>query len=118
MTTGTDSPAQMSSTSLFGAAAYIPPDPIFALTAEYDKDESVKKVNLGQGVYRDEYGNPWILPSVQKSRDKLAQQGLNHEYLPILGHDKFRLEATKLVLGNRLFNTLRSQVRNPMSLGH
>ncbi|KAJ5433663.1 aromatic-amino-acid aminotransferase [Penicillium daleae] len=105
-----ESQARKTCTSIFDAATYILPDAIFALTEEYHKDRYPKKVNLGQGTYRDAFGNPWVLPSVQTGREKLASQGLNHEYLPILGHEKFRLEATKLALGDQLFASLRDQV--------
>lgn len=36
----------------------------FALTAAYNADSFPDKVNLGQGVYRDENSQPWVLPSV------------------------------------------------------
>lgn len=108
----------MSSASLFDKATYIPPDPIFALTAEYLKDEFTGKVNLGQGTYRDEHGNSWVLPSVQETRNKLAREGLNHEYLPILGLEKFRLSSTRLVLGDHIFGALKSQVSYPYSQIH
>ncbi|GMF73695.1 unnamed protein product [Aspergillus oryzae] len=49
------------SASFFEAASYIPPDAIFALTAEYNADTFAQKVNLGQGTYRDENGQPWTL---------------------------------------------------------
>lgn len=37
----------------------------FALTATYNADSFADKVNLGQGVYRDEECRPWVLPSVR-----------------------------------------------------
>ena len=98
------------SASFFDAASYIPPDAIFALTAEYNADTFPQKVNLGQGTYRDENGQPWVLPSVQKARETLLSQGLYHEYLPILGLQTFRNEATKLALGSEIYDKKQSQV--------
>lgn len=98
------------SASFFEAASYIPPDAIFALTAEYNADTFAQKVNLGQGTYRDENGQPWVLPSVQKARGTLLSKGLNHEYLPILGLQTFRNEATKLALGSEIYDKKKSQV--------
>lgn len=95
--------------SWFDQARFIPPDAIFALTAQYIADKSPKKVNLGQGTYRDEHGNPWVLPSVRKSRNLLSQE-LNHEYLPIVGLADFRKEAAKLALGPELFQKQQSKV--------
>ncbi|OQD79756.1 hypothetical protein PENANT_c044G02879 [Penicillium antarcticum] len=48
------------SQSWFDRARFIPPDAIFALTAQYLADPSPRKVNLGQGTYRDENGSPWL----------------------------------------------------------
>ncbi|KAL4794738.1 pyridoxal phosphate-dependent transferase [Aspergillus venezuelensis] len=86
-------------TSFFSSAPYIPPDAIFALTAEYLADPSPVKVNLGQGTYRDNNGQPWVLPSVQKARKILEEKGLLHEYLPILGLKGLRDKASELVFG-------------------
>jgi hypothetical protein len=96
--------------SWFDRARFIPPDAIFALTAQYLADPSPRKVNLGQGTYRDENGRPWILPSVKKSREMLSLEGLNHEYLPIVGLAEFRKEAARLALGDALFAKKQNQV--------
>lgn len=97
-------------TSWFDQARFIPPDAIFALTAQYLADEFPQKVNLGQGTYRDGNGNPWVLPSVQKSRELLSQK-LNHEYLPIVGLASFREETAKLALGPELFAKQKDKVQ-------
>ena len=97
------------SSTWFDQAHFIPPDAIFALTAQYLADPFPQKVNLGQGTYRDENGNPWVLPSVQKSREILSQK-LNHEYLPIVGLASFRQEAAKLALGPELFAKQQDKV--------
>ncbi|KAM5344395.1 hypothetical protein ACJ41O_012932 [Fusarium nematophilum] len=81
--------------SVFAAAEYIPPDPIFEVTKRYNADKDPKKVNLGQGTYRDENAQPWILPSVRGAEELL--RGAGHEYLPIEGLQSFRDEATKLL---------------------
>lgn len=86
-----------SSSSFFTGAKYIPPDPIFEVTKRYLADTDPKKVNLGQGAYRDENGAPWILPSVRAATELIA--GCGHEYLPIEGLNTFRDEAAKLVFG-------------------
>ncbi|PWY76071.1 aromatic-amino-acid aminotransferase [Aspergillus sclerotioniger CBS 115572] len=102
--------------SFFKATRYIPPDSIFALTAEYNLDPSPEKVNLGQGTYRDKNGQPWVLPSVQKSREILLTQGLNHEYLPILGLQSFRDNATRMALGPDLYERIQSRVSTCQAL--
>lgn len=99
----------ITSPSWFDQAHFIPPDAIFALTAQYVADTFPQKVNLGQGTYRDENGNPWVLPSVRKSREILSQK-LYHEYLPIVGLASFRQEAAKLALGPELFAKQQDKV--------
>ncbi|KAL4880776.1 pyridoxal phosphate-dependent transferase [Aspergillus karnatakaensis] len=87
------------SASVFASAPRIPADAIFALTAEYLADPSPNKVNLGQGTYRDNNGQPWVLPSVRKARQFLEEKGLLHEYLPILGLKGLRDKTAQLVFG-------------------
>jgi aspartate aminotransferase len=86
--------------SLFTTAPHIPADAIFALTAEYVADPSPQKVNLGQGTYRDDNGQPWVLPAVREARRILLEEkGLQHEYLPILGLPGLRAKTAELVFG-------------------
>ncbi|CAG8197444.1 unnamed protein product [Penicillium salamii] len=105
----------INSPSWFDQAHFIPPDAIFALTAQYVADTFPQKVNLGQGTYRDENGNPWVLPSVRKSREILSQK-LYHEYLPIVGLASFRQEAAKLALGPELFAKQQDKLATCQSL--
>ncbi|KAJ5538881.1 Aspartate aminotransferase [Penicillium frequentans] len=102
--------------SWFNQAQFIPPDAIFALTAQYQADPFPQKVNLGQGTYRDEEGKPWVLPSVNKARECLRTKGLQHEYLPILGLQSFREETAKIVLGAELFKEQASKIATCQSL--
>ncbi|KAJ5358883.1 uncharacterized protein N7496_011296 [Penicillium cataractarum] len=69
----------------------------FALTAAYNEDSFPNKVNLGQGVYRDNNCQPWVLPSVRKAEETLHNQQVNHEYLPIAGDSKFLTKARDLL---------------------
>ncbi|KAI9162691.1 putative aspartate aminotransferase/Glutamic oxaloacetic transaminase AAT2/GOT1 [Paramyrothecium foliicola] len=96
--------------SFFAAVEKVPADRIFALTAQFVKDESPNKVNLGQGAYRDENGSPWILPSVAEARSQLLHNGLQHEYLPITGHPGFKESTTRVVLGSDLFREKKDQI--------
>lgn len=80
--------------SFFDKAEFIPPDAIFDVTRRYLADSYANKVNLGQGTYRDEKGQPWILPSVRMAKTEIGECG--HEYLPIAGLKLFRDKAVKL----------------------
>ncbi|KAH6684925.1 aspartate aminotransferase [Plectosphaerella plurivora] len=88
-------PASSPHKSLFGAAKAIPPDSIFEVTKRYLADDSPEKINLGQGTYRDENGQPWVLPSVKLAKEALGETG--HEYLPIAGLKELRDETVRLV---------------------
>lgn len=85
--------------SHFDGVQYIPPDAIFDLTRLYLADTNPHKVNLGQGTYKDEHGNPWILPSVRAAKETIRDA--NHEYLPILGLASFRTLGKQLVFGEK-----------------
>jgi aspartate aminotransferase, cytoplasmic len=100
--------------SFFGSAEYYPPDAIFALTEAYHKDPSPNKVNLGQGAYRDEHGLPQILPCVEEALDALNEEGLDHEYLPILGLSGFRERVAELVIGKDIFESKKDRVSDRM----
>jgi len=60
-------------------------------------------VSLGVGAYRSDEGKPWILPVVKKAEKQLAQdvdaESINHEYLPVLGLERFAQAATSMLLG-------------------
>ncbi|OOQ87327.1 Aspartate aminotransferase, cytoplasmic [Penicillium brasilianum] len=106
----------LASETRFHQARFIPPDAIFALTAEYLQDAHPQKVNLGQGTYRDGDGQPWVLPSVNRARETLSAQGLDHEYLPILGLQTFREATAEAVLGSELFAQQKSKLATCQSL--
>ncbi|KAL4927661.1 pyridoxal phosphate-dependent transferase [Aspergillus undulatus] len=102
--------------SFFSSAPYIPPDAIFALTAKYLSDPSPNKVNLGQGTYRDNNGQPWVLPSVQKARQILDEKGLLHEYLPILGLKGLCDKTAELVFGDEYNQALASRLATSQAI--
>ncbi|OKL57403.1 hypothetical protein UA08_07321 [Talaromyces atroroseus] len=74
----------------------------FALTAAYNDDPFHEKVNLGQGVYRDNNCQPWVLPSVREAEETLYNRQVDHEYLPIAGDSKFLTNARELLFGPQI----------------
>ncbi|EGF81930.1 hypothetical protein BATDEDRAFT_19087 [Batrachochytrium dendrobatidis JAM81] len=92
--------ASLSAASHFGNTPLAPPDPIFHLTASYKADPNPLKINLGVGAYRDNDGNPWILPVVKKAERMIIENSsLDHEYLPIDGIRSFAEASARLILG-------------------
>lgn len=94
----------LSFSTYFEDVAYTPPDAVFELTKDYIVDPDTRKVNLGQGRYKYNYGNPWILPAVKAVKE--AIKDCEHEYLLILGHPEFQRLDTELV-----FNMASSAIR-------
>ncbi|KAJ5939639.1 hypothetical protein N7466_002773 [Penicillium verhagenii] len=77
----------------------------FEVTRTYNADQFPNKVNLGQGVYRDDNAQPWVLPSVQAAEETLHNEHGNHEYLPISGHDQFNKRARALLFGSEIHDS-------------
>ena len=49
-----------------------PPDAILGVTEAYKRDTNPNRINLGVGAYRDDNGNPWVLPSVRKVSSEIV----------------------------------------------
>merc|ERR1712012_1165924 len=57
------------------------------------------KMNLGMGAYRDDAGQPFVLPSILKAELSIVEKRMNKEYAPIGGEGEFCQEAAKLAFG-------------------
>jgi aspartate aminotransferase len=79
----------------------MPGDPIFGVMKQFAQDPAELKASLAIGVYRDEAGQPWILPTVRKVEKMIAgDMATNHEYLPMEGLHAFVEAARDLLFGN------------------
>jgi len=76
-----------------------PPDAILGVTEAFKKDNNPKKMNLGVGAYRDDNGQPFVLPSVRQAEQNVIAAKMNKEYAPIGGEGDFCKEAAKLAFG-------------------
>lgn len=76
-------------------------DEIFKLKAEFESDPRKEKINGGIGVYLDDKGKPYILPTVKKAIKRLEFSNFN--YLPLSGDTVFLEQTAKLALGSNLF---------------
>lgn len=77
-----------------------PPDAILGVTEAYKRDTNPKKINLGVGAYRDDNGNPYVLPTVLKAEQRLRDAKLDKEYSPIGGNAQFCKLSIELALGD------------------
>jgi len=89
--------------SAFDTVSAAPPIEVFQLGRDFQADSNPDKVLVSVGAYRTEEGKPWILPVVKKAEkilaEKIEQESINHEYLPVLGMDSFSKAATSMLLG-------------------
>lgn len=76
-------------------------DEIFKLKAEYECDTRKDKINGGIGVYLDNEGKPFILPTIKTAIKKLEFSNFN--YLPLAGDPIYLAETAKLILGENLY---------------
>ena len=76
-----------------------PRDPILGVTETYNADTNPKKVNLGVGVYYDDQGKVPVLDCVRRVEQKLAEQPLPKNYLPIDGIPAYDRAVQELVFG-------------------
>ncbi|MCS3408052.1 amino acid aminotransferase [Serratia sp. AKBS12] len=74
-------------------------DPIMSLMEAYLQDANPHKVNLGIGLYYDEWGNIPLMRAVQQAERRLLDAGQPHGYPPIEGSAPFAHQVQALLLG-------------------
>jgi hypothetical protein len=75
------------------------PDAILGIAAAYRSCNNPHKVNVCVGAYRDDNGQPYVLPTVRKAEYRLLEQDEVKEYLPIEGDLDFVHCAMKFAYG-------------------
>ena len=65
--------------SYWADVAMGPPDAILGVTEAFKRDTSPVKMNLGVGAYRDDAGQPFVLPSILKAELSIVEKRLNKE---------------------------------------
>mmetsp|Transcript_8579 Transcript_8579/g.9765 ORF Transcript_8579/g.9765 Transcript_8579/m.9765 type:complete len:425 (-) Transcript_8579:1364-2638(-) len=71
--------------STYASVPMGPADPILGLNEAFQNDTDPRKISLGVGAYRDDNGNPYVLPSIRQAEKLIVEQELNKEYLGIAG---------------------------------
>jgi len=74
-------------------------DPLLALIIAHKNDPNPKKIDLGVGVFKDDFGNTPILNTVKKAEAMLLEQEDSKSYLGIFGASEFEPIIQNLVLG-------------------
>jgi len=89
----------LASTSRWGHVEMGPKDPILGVSEAFKADASPDKMNLGVGAYRDDDGNPVVLPSIKEAQNRINDSNLDNEYAPIVGVQRFNQLACELAYG-------------------
>ncbi len=76
-----------------------PPDPIYNLTTECNRDPNPRKLNLGVGVYKNYAGDIPVLESVKAAEKAIWEEETSKNYLPIDGAPDFGRRVRELLLG-------------------
>lgn len=74
-----------------------PPDAILGIAQAFRECTDPRKVNVCVGAYRDDGGQPWVLPSVRAAEERLLDD--NKEYLPIEGDVAYIDRALRFAYG-------------------
>ena len=74
-------------------------DPITGLAAALRDDPHQDKVGLCQGAYKDDDGNPFLLPSVAAAEAAMALEPADHEYSAVDGLAEFVRLSQEFVFG-------------------
>lgn len=84
---------------MFETLDQLPPDPILGVTAAFRRDTSPLKVDLGVGVYRDEFGNTPVPAAVREAERLLIGAQTSKSYVGPAGNVDFNQRIIGLALG-------------------
>ncbi|MES1202855.1 MAG: aromatic amino acid transaminase [Pseudomonadota bacterium] len=79
-----------------------PPDPILSLIDMLRADKRPDKIDLGVGVYVDEYGRTPVMEAVKKAEKKLYGEQTSKAYVASIGDAGFTALVRELVFGEAL----------------
>ena len=103
--------------SLLAAVEMAPKDPILGVTEAFNADTNPNKVNLGVGVYCDDYGKVPVLDSVRRAEQKLAETPLPRNYLPIDGLQTYDRAVQGLLFGADSAGVRKGRIVTAQTLG-
>ena len=84
---------------LFSALEPIPADPILGMAQLFAADPSLHKLDLGIGIYKDEYGAAPVLKSVKAAERWLVDAQASKAYLSSAGDPVFNRATAELLFG-------------------
>lgn len=84
---------------MFEGLATLPADPILGLMSLFRNDTNANKVDLGVGVYKNEYGETPVLASVQEAEARMLSRQVSKSYVGPGGNPAFNATMSELLLG-------------------
>lgn len=103
---------------MFEHLADYPGDPILSLIGAYQSDGRPEKVNLSVGIYTDAQGKLSVLQSVVAADQHLRKRSLAPSmYLPMEGHEGYRLNAQRLQFGSESPALAEGRIATLQTLG-
>jgi aspartate aminotransferase len=86
---------------VFETLTALPPDAILKLIGEHKNDVRENKVDLGVGVYRDEFGNTPVLSAVKKAEKHILDHQKTKSYTGSAGDPAFNDAIQHLIFGDQ-----------------
>jgi aspartate/tyrosine/aromatic aminotransferase len=102
---------------LFETLNALPPDAILTLIGEYQNDSRDFKIDLGVGVYRDEFGQTPILDVVKKAEQYLVDTQPTKSYLGSGGNPDFNEAIQALTFGDTATDERITTLQTPGGSG-
>lgn len=93
------------------------PDPIFGLADAFRADVRPNKVNLIIGIYKDDQLQSHIMRSMQKAKQRVLEQDLVADYLPLDGLPAFCEGIGALVFGESIWKANHSRIYAAQAVG-
>ncbi|WP_199609446.1 amino acid aminotransferase [Flocculibacter collagenilyticus] len=84
---------------MFSHLKPLPTDPILGLMAAYNSDSNPNKIDLGVGVYKDEYGDTPVLKCVKQAEALRLNNETTKSYIGLAGDLNFTNKMEHLLLG-------------------
>ncbi len=92
-------------------------DPIISLMTAFQEDSREEKIDLGIGVYRDEFGQTPVMQAVRNAAVTMASTEKSKSYIGLVGDELFNSAVQNLVLNGTEAISRASTLQTPGASG-
>jgi len=85
---------------MFEYLEHLSPDPLLGIIERFRVDRNPNKIDLGVGVYKDDWGQTPVLRCVKSAESFLLKEQASKSYLGPLGDQTFTQSMCELVMGD------------------